>query len=63
MNERNYLTTRDAAEQMGVTVSSVRRLIRRRELQARRVSGVYRIQLDELDRLLFKRWLQEKQVS
>ena len=63
MNERNYLTTRDAAEQMGVSVSSVRRLIRRRELQARRVSGVYRIQLDELDRLLFKRWLQERQVS
>lgn len=63
MNERDYLTTRDVAERLGVSVSTVRRLIRRGELQARRVSGAYRVKLGEFERFMFKRWWQEKQVS
>lgn len=62
MNERDCLTTRDVAERMGVSVSTVRRLIRRGELQARRVRGAYCIKLGEFERFMFNRWSQEKQV-
>ena len=63
MNERDYLTTRDAAERMRVSVSMVRRLIRRGELQARRVRGIYRITLHDFERFMFNRWWQEEQGS
>jgi len=63
MNERSYLTASDVAERMGISVSTVRRLIRRGELQARRVRGAYRIKLDEFDRFMFNRWWQEEQVG
>ncbi|TEU10579.1 MAG: DNA-binding protein [Anaerolineales bacterium] len=62
MDERDYLTTRDVAERLGVNVSTVRRLIRRGELQARQVRGVYRIKLGEFERFMFNRWYQEKQA-
>ncbi len=62
MNESDYLTTRDVAERMGVSISTVRRLIRRGELQARRARGAYRIKLAEFERFMFNRWCQEKQV-
>ncbi len=63
MNKRDYLTTRDVAEQMGVSLSTVRRLIRRGELQASRVRGAYRIKPAEFDRFMFDRWCHEKNIQ
>ena len=63
MNKRDDLTTRDVAERMGVSLSTVRRLIRRGELQANRVKGAYRIELVEFERFMFDRWCQEKNVE
>ena len=62
MNESSYLTTRDVAERMDVSLSTVRRLIRRGELQASRVKGAYHIKLAEFERFTFKRWCQQKNV-
>ncbi len=61
--KRNYLTTREVAERMGVSISTVRRLIRSGELQAKRIKDAYRINIGEFERFMFNRWWQKGQVQ
>jgi|SaaInlStandDraft_4_1057021.scaffolds.fasta_scaffold308575_1 excisionase family DNA binding protein len=63
MVEKNFLTTKDAAKRMGVSVSTVRRYIHRGEFQAKRVKGTYYITIDEFERFMFNRWWQGKQAK
>jgi len=60
MAERNYLTTKDAAKRLGVSVSTVRKYIHSGELNAKRVKGTYRIAIGEFERFMFNRWWQGK---
>lgn len=63
MNKRNSLTTKDVAERMGVSVSTVYRFIRNGGLQAKRIRGVYRINIGDYERFMFNRWWQKGQVQ
>lgn len=47
-----YLTVEEVAKELRVSVDTVRRLIKDRELTAHKVRGIYRIAADEYQRYL-----------
>lgn len=58
MNTRPYLTTEDIAEQLHISVYTVRRYIRSGKLKAVKLEGAYRIRRQD-----FEQFLKEREIG
>lgn len=53
--EKEFLTVKEIAEMLGVTVDTIQGYIRRKELPAYRVGNYYRIKREDFTKFLEKR--------
>lgn len=58
MSTRPYLTTEDIAEQLHISVYTVRRYIRSGKLKAVKLEGAYRVRRED-----FEQFLREREIG
>lgn len=61
MSTRPYLTTEDIAEQLHISVYTVRRYIRSGKLKAVKLEGAYRVRREDFEQFLREREIGQSQ--